>query len=60
MPVPFVHQIDPIIAEVSGVHLLFSLTMPSDWTQDIPARYGKRHAGLQHSLLYPRIEERVP
>jgi hypothetical protein len=38
--------------------LLFSLTMPSDWTQDIPARYGKRHPGLHHSSLYPRIDTR--
>lgn len=40
--------------------LLFSLTMPSDWTQDIPTRYGERHPGLSYSWLYPRIEERVP
>jgi phosphatidylglycerol:prolipoprotein diacylglycerol transferase len=26
--------------------LLFSLVIPSDWTQDVAARYGKRHAGL--------------
>jgi hypothetical protein len=38
--------------------VLFSLTMPSDWTQDIPARYGKRHPGLHHSTLYPRIDTR--
>jgi hypothetical protein len=35
--------------------LLFSLVMPSDWTQDVPARYGKRHAGLHNSSLYPTI-----
>jgi phosphatidylglycerol:prolipoprotein diacylglycerol transferase len=34
----------------------FSLLMPSDSTQDIPERYGKRHPGLQHSILYPHIE----
>jgi phosphatidylglycerol---prolipoprotein diacylglyceryl transferase len=33
--------------------MLFSLTLPSDWTQDVPARYGHRHAGLHYSLLYP-------
>ncbi|MHC4582424.1 MAG: hypothetical protein ACYS14_13290, partial [Planctomycetota bacterium] len=38
--------------------LLFCLIMPSDWTQDIPQRYGKRHPGLKYSFLYPRIEER--
>ena len=36
--------------------LLFSLIIPSDWTQDVPARYGKRHAGIGYSALYPRIE----
>ncbi len=36
--------------------LLFSLVIPSDWTQDIPARYGQRHAGLGYSPLYPRID----
>jgi phosphatidylglycerol---prolipoprotein diacylglyceryl transferase len=38
--------------------LAFCLTIPSDWTQDIPARYGKRHAGLIHSALYRPIEGR--
>lgn len=40
--------------------LLFSLTIPSDWTQDIPARYGKRHAGLTHSAIYPKIDTDAP
>ena len=31
--------------------LLFCLTMPSDWTQDIPARYGARHPGLHYSVI---------
>ena len=35
--------------------LLFCLLMPSDWTQDVPRRYGKRHPGLRHSRLYPPI-----
>jgi phosphatidylglycerol:prolipoprotein diacylglycerol transferase len=35
--------------------LLFSLVIPSDWTQDIPGRYGHRHAGLSYSAIYPRI-----
>jgi phosphatidylglycerol---prolipoprotein diacylglyceryl transferase len=37
--------------------LLFSLVMPSDWTQDIPARYGPRHACLSYSGIYPRIDD---
>lgn len=40
---------------VFAVILLFALVIPSDWTQDVPARYGKRHAGLEHTILYPRI-----
>jgi phosphatidylglycerol:prolipoprotein diacylglycerol transferase len=40
--------------------LLFPLTLPSDWTQDIPARYGKRHAGMHYSFLYPHIEGSIP
>jgi phosphatidylglycerol:prolipoprotein diacylglycerol transferase len=35
--------------------LLLCLVMPSDWTQDVPARYGKRHPGIGYSLLYPHI-----
>jgi len=40
--------------------LLFSLTLPSDWTQDIPARYGKRHPGMHYSRLYPHLEGNIP
>ena len=40
--------------------LLFSLTMPSNWTQDVPDRYGKRHPGLRHSIIYPRINTAPP
>ncbi len=36
--------------------LLLCPVIPSDWTQDIPARYGHRHPGLQHSLLYPTVD----
>jgi phosphatidylglycerol:prolipoprotein diacylglycerol transferase len=35
--------------------LLFCLTIPSNWTQDVTARYATRHPGLHHSFLYPRI-----
>ena len=67
MPGPFVHRIDPIIAEVGDVYLwwyglsytlgLLGVHLPSDWTQDIPARYGERHPGLRHSLLYPPVDD---
>jgi phosphatidylglycerol:prolipoprotein diacylglycerol transferase len=36
--------------------LVLSLTIPSNWTQDVPERYAKRHPGLQHALLYPQID----
>lgn len=35
--------------------LILPLIIPSDWTQDIPDRYGKRHDGMAHSVLYPQI-----
>jgi phosphatidylglycerol:prolipoprotein diacylglycerol transferase len=40
--------------------LLFPLIIPSDWTQDVPDRYGKRHSGMVHSTIYPEIVERDP
>jgi phosphatidylglycerol:prolipoprotein diacylglycerol transferase len=39
-----------------AVLLLFCLVIPSDWTQDVPERYGNRHPGLAHSAGYPRID----
>ena len=38
-----------------GLVLLLPLVIPSDWTQDVPARYGERHPGMTHSWLYPPI-----
>jgi phosphatidylglycerol---prolipoprotein diacylglyceryl transferase len=32
-----------------------SLVIASDATRDIPAKYGKRHPGLEHSRMYPPI-----
>ena len=40
----------------SAALLAFSLVQPSDWTQDVPARCGKRHEGLTNSAMYPRID----
>ncbi len=40
--------------------LLFCLTIPSNWTQDVPAHYAGRHAGLRHSWLYPAIDTSPP
>jgi phosphatidylglycerol:prolipoprotein diacylglycerol transferase len=35
--------------------LLLPTVIPSDWTQDMPARYGKRHPGLTHCAIYPKV-----
>jgi phosphatidylglycerol:prolipoprotein diacylglycerol transferase len=40
--------------------LAFCLTIPSNWTQDVPARYGSRHPGLRHSALYPSLDSSPP
>jgi phosphatidylglycerol:prolipoprotein diacylglycerol transferase len=36
--------------------LVLPLAIPSDATRDVPAIYGHRHAGLEHSRLYPRLD----
>jgi phosphatidylglycerol:prolipoprotein diacylglycerol transferase len=46
----------PQRAVLAGL-LLLPLVIPSDWTQDVPARYGKRHRGMSNSGLYPRIPD---
>ena len=35
--------------------LVLPTIIPSDWTQDVPARYGDRHPGMTHSMIYPEI-----
>jgi len=37
------------------VLLILPTIIPSDWTQDVPARYGARHPELEHSVIYPQI-----
>ena len=51
-------QAMPLVSQrIAFVCLLaFCLTIPSNWTQDIPSRYGARHPGLEHSWLYPMID----
>ena len=39
-----------------AVLLAFSLTIASNWTQDVPSHYAARHGGLTHSWLYPAID----
>ena len=38
-----------------AVLVAIPLIIPSDWTQDVPDRYGARHEGMEHSNIYPRI-----
>ena len=40
--------------------LVFCLTIPRNWTQDIPSRYGGRHPGLEYSWGYPMIDTAPP
>jgi phosphatidylglycerol:prolipoprotein diacylglycerol transferase len=40
--------------------VLFPALIPSNWTQDVPAKYGTRHPGLQRSVFYPAIETAPP
>lgn len=40
--------------------LAFSATIPSNWTQDVPSRYGRRHPGLEHNTLYPPLDTAPP
>lgn len=35
--------------------LALPTVIPSDWTQDVPSRYGERHPGMTHSAMYPEI-----
>ena len=40
-----------------AVLLVVPLIIPSDWTQDVPERYGQRHPGLEHSAIYPALDD---
>jgi phosphatidylglycerol:prolipoprotein diacylglycerol transferase len=40
--------------------LALCLTIPSNWTQNIPRRYGARHPNLAHSWLYRNLEWTPP
>lgn len=43
-----------------AILLACCLTIPSNWTQNIPVRYGTRHPGLTHSWFYPDINWTPP
>jgi len=38
-----------------AVCCVIPLVIPSDATRDVPATYGERHPGLEHSRMYPPI-----
>jgi phosphatidylglycerol:prolipoprotein diacylglycerol transferase len=63
---PVALQVDADVAPSPVQRLAFAallaacLTMPSNWTQDVPRRYGERHAGLRHSWLYPQLDWAPP
>jgi len=40
---------------VLALLVILPTIIPSDWTQDVPARYGDRHPGMTHSVIYPEI-----
>jgi phosphatidylglycerol:prolipoprotein diacylglycerol transferase len=40
--------------------LALCLTIPSNWTQNVPVRYAGRHPGLTHSWWYPAIDWAPP
>lgn len=41
---------------IFGLLLVLPTIIPSDWTYDIPQRYGHRHPGLNYSPIYPQID----
>lgn len=52
------HSAAPLVAQRMALAavLLFCLTVPSNWTQDVPAHYAARHADLHHSWFYPALD----
>lgn len=47
--------VSPIQRLMIAACLLIPLVIPSDWTQDVPGRYGDRHPGMTNSHLYPKL-----
>ncbi len=60
-PLPTI-DVGPLQAQRAGFACLlaFCLTIPSNWTQNVPVRYGQRHPGLTNSRLYPNIDWAPP
>lgn len=63
-PVPLSSSADapPLVMQRIALASLVALclTIPSNWTQNVPVRYGARHPGLTHSWLYPDIDWAPP
>lgn len=63
-PIPLTpgSDVPPLLLQrIAFISLLaFCLTIPSNWTQNVPVRYGMRHPGLTHSWLYPDIDWAPP
>ncbi len=45
---------------VLAILLVAVLVIPSDAARDIPEAYGARHPGLEHSAIYPMLDEARP
>lgn len=52
--------VSPLQHAMFAAVLGFCLLIPSNWTQDIPVRYGARHATLGHTWLYPPLATTPP
>lgn len=57
-PSPSSRDESPTVAQrvVFAGLCLFCLTIPSNWTQDVPARYAARHPGMTRTWPYPQID----
>jgi len=57
VPKPTVDEPKPLFVRklLLAVICILPLVIPSDATRDIPATYGQRHSGLEHSWMYPNI-----
>jgi phosphatidylglycerol---prolipoprotein diacylglyceryl transferase len=55
-------DVAPLPMQRAGLACLLAccLAIPSNWTQNVPVRYGARHTGLTHSWLYPDIDWAPP
>jgi prolipoprotein diacylglyceryltransferase len=57
---PYVHAIDPIVADVGGLHLWWYGLGFALGFLEIHLFLGRGRAGLRHSWLYPQIDTAAP